>query len=158
MQIGLASHGIRIEPAELGHADVGLLLGAHGREMARRYPDGGWDGTGGRKDLVWIARSHRGEAVGLVAMRALAADVVEVKHLYVADSVRRSGVASALMDAIEAEARRRGATIVLETGTAQPEALALYAARGYRHRDQYEGCDTNSSCSVYLTLERQAPG
>jgi putative acetyltransferase len=146
---------MQIERSDPAAPDVVRLLRAHEHEMARRYPDGGWDGTGGRKDIAWVARSTGGEAVGLVAMRALAADVVEVKHLYVADRARRSGVASALMTAVEAEARTRGAAIVLETGTAQPEALALYHARGYRRRGRYDGCDPSSACSVYLTL---APG
>jgi hypothetical protein len=42
----------------------------------------------------------------------------------------------------------------LETGDAQPEALALYEARGYRRRGPYEGCDVDDGCSVYLTLRR----
>jgi putative acetyltransferase len=126
------------------------LLAAHEAEMAARYPTGTWAGTDGRKDVFWVARDDGGRAVGCVALRVLGADFVEVKHLFVDPSARRTGVARALMDVFEQEARRRGSRIVLETGTEQPEALALYRARGYRHRPPYEGCDADGECSVYL--------
>jgi ribosomal protein S18 acetylase RimI-like enzyme len=54
------------------------------------------------------------------------------------------------MDAFEAEAARRGATIVLETGTEQPEAIELYRSRGYRTRGAYEGSDVCGACSLYF--------
>jgi ribosomal protein S18 acetylase RimI-like enzyme len=145
--------GMRVEQASPEDRDVRWLLHEHEREMARRYPTGSWAGTGGRKDMVWLARALDERPVGIVAMRVLAADVVEVKHLYVASDARRQGVARALMDTLEAEAHRRKAAVVLETGIAQPEAIALYEARGYRRRGPYEGCDLDDACSVYLTLE-----
>ena len=54
------------------------------------------------------------------------------------------------MDAFEAEAARRHATILLGTGTEQPEAIALYRGRGYRSRETYEGSDVNGDCSLYF--------
>jgi ribosomal protein S18 acetylase RimI-like enzyme len=56
----------------------------------------------------------------------------EVKRLYVDPDGRRRGIARALMGEVEARAARRGlVALVLETGTAQPEALALYESLGY---------------------------
>lgn len=118
--------------------------------MAARYDAGNWAGVNGRKDLLWLAREETGAAFGCVALRELRTDGVEVKHLYVLPEARRRGVAAALMDAFEAEAARRGAAIVLETGTEQPEAIALYRARGYRDRGPYEGSDVSGDCSIYL--------
>jgi ribosomal protein S18 acetylase RimI-like enzyme len=130
------------------------LLEAHAADMRLRYPDGGWAGVGSRFDVFWLALLD-GRSVGCVGLRALAPGRVEVKHLYVEPAARRRGVAAALMAAFEAEAATRGAEVVLETGTRQPEAIALYEARGYRRRGPYPGSDVDDACSVYL--ERAAP-
>jgi putative acetyltransferase len=100
--------------------------------------------------VFWVARGEDDRAVGCVALRVLTYDVVEVKHLFVDPSARRRGAASALMDAVEEEARRRGSRIVLETGGEQPEALALYRSRGYGERARYEGSDADGEGSVYF--------
>jgi GNAT superfamily N-acetyltransferase len=56
----------------------------------------------------------------------------EVKRMYVVPEHRREGLARAVLGALEDHARRAGyARILLETGTAQPEAMALYASSGY---------------------------
>jgi ribosomal protein S18 acetylase RimI-like enzyme len=144
-----------IELADPQSTEARHLLEAHADDMAARYDGGNWAGVGGRKDLLWLARSDAGEAVGCVALRVLADDLVEVKHLYVVPSARRRGVGGALMDAFEAEAARRRAAIVLETGTEQPEAIALYRGRGYRGRDAYEGSDVCGECSVYFERNRR---
>ncbi len=143
---------VLIEVADPEAEESRGLLRAHECDMAQRYPQGSWAGTGGAKDHFWLARDKAGSAVGCVALRVLAPDRVEVKHLYVMPSARRAGVGQALMDALEAEARARGAAIVLETGLAQPEAIALYRARGYRSRGPYDGCDIDDVHSVYLEL------
>jgi ribosomal protein S18 acetylase RimI-like enzyme len=139
-----------IELAHPDSPDARRLLEAHAEDMAARYDGGNWAGVNGRKDLLWLAWDDGGDAVGCVALRALRADQVEVKHLYVRPGSRRRGVAAALMDAFEAEAARRGAAIVLETGTEQPEAIELYRRRGYEDRGPYEGSDVHGDCSVYL--------
>ncbi|AEG43121.1 GNAT family N-acetyltransferase [Isoptericola variabilis] len=56
----------------------------------------------------------------------------EVKRLYGAPSHRGHGIARRLMDETEQCSRSLGfRTLVLETGTMQPEAMALYPALGY---------------------------
>lgn len=148
--IGAKTAGMRIELADPDSPDARRLLEAHAEDMAGRYHGGNWAGVNGRKDLLWLARDGDGEAVGCVALRVLRPDRVEVKHLYVEPAARRRRVAAALMDAFEAEASRRAAAVVLETGTEQPEAIALYRARGYRARDAYEGSDVSGDCSLYF--------
>jgi GNAT superfamily N-acetyltransferase len=142
---------LRVEP---GDPAARGLLAEHAREMARRYGgDGTWEGVAGRKDALWLA-SADDVALGVIALRVLDCDRVEVKHLYVVPTVRRTGLAAALMDALEADARARGAaSIVLETGTAQPEALALYAARGYHSRGPYPECEFQTPTSRYFELD-----
>lgn len=58
--------------------------------------------------------------------------VAEIKRMYVAPRARRSGLARRLLDHLETTARDAGAgAMVLETGTEQPEAIALYESAGY---------------------------
>jgi ribosomal protein S18 acetylase RimI-like enzyme len=57
----------------------------------------------------------------------------EVKRMYVATWGRRSGLARRILATLEASAQSSGADVmVLETGTGQPEAIALYRSAGYR--------------------------
>lgn len=56
----------------------------------------------------------------------------EIKRMFVRSSLRRSGIARALLEHLISEARDAGLRrLVLETGTAQPEAIALYRAAGF---------------------------
>jgi putative acetyltransferase len=142
---------VQIDLADPNSPEAQRLLEAHAADMAARYGGGGsWEGVGGRKDLLWLARDGGDPAIGCVALRALSDDRIEVKHLYVEPCARRRGVAAALMDAFEAEASRRRASIVLETGSRQPEAIALYRTRGYRERDVYEGADVCGEGALYF--------
>jgi GNAT superfamily N-acetyltransferase len=75
-----------------------------------------------------------GKAVGCGALRALDAVSAEVKRMYVVPGSRGSGVAAALLAALEDAARDRGwTTVKLETGDAQPDAIRFYEREGY-HR------------------------
>jgi ribosomal protein S18 acetylase RimI-like enzyme len=56
----------------------------------------------------------------------------EVKRMYVVPAARGRGLARAMLAHLEATAREAGAEVmVLETGEAQPEAIALYESSGY---------------------------
>jgi ribosomal protein S18 acetylase RimI-like enzyme len=56
----------------------------------------------------------------------------ELKRMYVSASARGRGFARAVLGELERTALERGRTrTVLETGTAQPEAVALYDSSGY---------------------------
>ena len=84
------------------------------------------------------------EAVGHSALRPVHLDrlddrvalddraVLEVKKVFVAESVRGRGVARLLMGELETIARgRRAASLVLQTGPLQVPAIALYEDLGY---------------------------
>lgn len=142
---------MRIELADPDSPEAHRLLRAHAADMAARYGAGGsWEGVDGRKDMLWLARDGDGDAIGCVALRELRADQVEVKHLYVVPGARRRGVGDALIDALETEATRRGASVVLETGFRQPESIALYRKRGYRPRRRYDGADICGEGSLFF--------
>ncbi|MFL6024496.1 MAG: GNAT family N-acetyltransferase [Marmoricola sp.] len=57
----------------------------------------------------------------------------EIKRMYVAPAGRGRGLARAVLAHLEQTAAAGGAEVmILETGTGQPEALALYASSGYQ--------------------------
>jgi GNAT superfamily N-acetyltransferase len=88
-------------------------------------------------------RAHDGPAPDFEAGDA------EVKRMYVAPGARGRGYARVIQGELErtaADAGRR--RIVLETGTAQPEAMALYTSAGYlpvRNFSRYR-CSPTSRC------------
>ena len=59
-------------------------------------------------------------------------NTAEIKRMYVAAAARRTGLARAVLAHLEQTAREAGAEVmILETGLAQPEAIALYESSGY---------------------------
>jgi GNAT superfamily N-acetyltransferase len=73
-----------------------------------------------------------GEGVGCGGLRALDAEHGEIKRMYVTPAHRGTGVATALLHTLEADARTRGWTrLLLETGERQPDAMRFYEREGY---------------------------
>ena len=71
-------------------------------------------------------------ALGCGGLRQLSASEAEVKRMYVIPTARGTGVSTAILDALEEFSRSRGsARLVLETGTAQPDAVRFYEREGY---------------------------
>ncbi|AZH84770.1 GNAT family N-acetyltransferase [Plantibacter sp. PA-3-X8] len=79
-----------------------------------------------------VATDAAGTALGCGALRLLAEHRAEVKRMYVAPAARGTGVAVAVLRALEDEARSLGVEeLLLETGTAQPDAMRFYEREGY---------------------------
>lgn len=75
---------------------------------------------------------------------------VELKRMYVVPWARGRGYASILLQELENTARAAGhRRMVLETGDKQPEAIALYLARGYSDVRKF-GMRKDSPTSVHL--------
>jgi putative acetyltransferase len=86
-----------------------------------------------RPNVAFLMSRIDGRAVGCGAVVDHHAEYGEVKRLYVAPEARGRGVGARLLEMLEATARHRGLSLMrLETGTKQPEALALYRRMGYR--------------------------
>jgi ribosomal protein S18 acetylase RimI-like enzyme len=80
---------------------------------------------------VFVIGYEGGEAVASGAIRPFER-FAEIKRVYVLPAFRGRGYARAMMAFLEAEAVRRGFTHgVLETGSGQPEAIALYRSLGW---------------------------
>jgi GNAT superfamily N-acetyltransferase len=140
---------LEIRPSRFGAPAAARLIAAAQAESAVRYggPDetfveaSQFDPPEGAFLVAWAG----GEAVGCGGWRTLlydagtgtgagqAEDVAEIKRMYVVPDARGSGVAAAMLAALEASARQHGMRrIVLETGEGNPEAIKFYAKSGYQ--------------------------
>lgn len=132
------------------HPDVARLVDEVQQEYVRRYggPDAVpldermfVDGLGGFFVGYETGSDEGGEDVAVAmggwrvrdeVVRLGARNAAELKRMYVAPAGRGRGHARAVLAHVEADAAAHGHDVlVLETGTAQPEAIALYLASGY---------------------------
>src|SRR5688572_18192676 len=113
--------------------DASALIAALNAELAHRYPEPGAnyfrldasEVAPGRGAFL-IARSDR-QPVGCGAIRKLDEASAELKRMYVLPKHRGQGVGRDLLQHLETVGRELGVSrLVLETGTRQPEAMALY--------------------------------
>jgi putative acetyltransferase len=80
-----------------------------------------------------VARDGAGRALGCGALVARG-DYAEVKRMFVAPAARGQGAGGRLLAEIVARARAAGfASLKLETGIKQPEAIALYERDGFAY-------------------------
>ena len=87
--------------------------------------------------LFLLARLD-GAAAGCGGWRDLGAGRAEIKRMFTVAEYRNRGVARALLAELERTAAAAGiGELVLETGTVQPEAIALYESSGYRPIDGF---------------------
>ncbi len=143
----LKTDTVAIAPEPITSRDAALLIGALNAELSAGYPEPGANHF--RLDPeevapsagVFLVARQAGRPVGCGALRYLReADLVrelgprvgELKRMYVAPEVRGQGVGRSLLARLEEEARALGLTrLVLETGTRQSAALALYTRAGF---------------------------
>jgi putative acetyltransferase len=128
--------GVDVEQITKATDDVRLLIGELDQVLAAEYLPEQRHGLA----LEALFQPHvrfflarlNGAAIGCGGM-ALFDDFAEVKRMYVRETVRRRGVAQALLTRIEMEARVAGFVVLrLETGELQAAALRLYARAGFR--------------------------
>jgi len=76
--------------------------------------------------------------VGCGGLRLLEPGTAEIKRMYVEPAARGTGVAAALLRALESHARDLGITrMLLETGVGQPDAIRFYQREGYEPIEAY---------------------
>jgi GNAT superfamily N-acetyltransferase len=79
-----------------------------------------------------------GTPVGCGAIKEFAPGVMEVKRMYTSIDHRKKGIASKVLDELEKWGLETGyAKAILETGTKQFEAIAMYSSLGYERIDNY---------------------
>ena len=100
-------------------------------ELRHRYDNPEGEFRLGDGAMCWVAEVE-GLPAGCVAFERVSENLAEMRRLFVRPEYRGNGVASALVGQVEAAASGLGyATLRLETGTRQPEAMALYEKLGY---------------------------
>ena len=142
--VGGVGEGLRLEVARISGRDTQALVTEVQAEYTLLYggPDdspmdeGGFEAPQGAFFLGYV--DGRPVAMGgwrvrpdLHVLDGVA--VTEIKRMYVAPAARRRGHARRVLAHLEQTAREAGSDVmVLETGTMQPEAIAMYVASGYQ--------------------------
>jgi GNAT superfamily N-acetyltransferase len=139
--------GLDIVRVGYGHPDAMLLIAEVQAEYVVRY--GGPDDTpldplmfeppAGSFYVGYLGLADARHAVASGAWRAHddvevfgTGRTAEIKRMYVAPAARGRGVARRMLAHLERTAGETGfEAMILETGTAQPEAIALYESSGY---------------------------
>jgi GNAT superfamily N-acetyltransferase len=130
---------IEIKPTRYGGSVARKLIAELMADLAERYGDADatpieaveFDPPDGGFFVAYLD----GSPVGCGGWRSWAGseEIAEIKRVYTSATVRGKGVGKAIMAALEADARSHGRVrAILETGTAQPEAIAMYQAIGYQ--------------------------
>ena len=134
--LGVPDDEVVLEAVAFDSDVAATLVAEVQQEYVRRY--GGHDETpvdptefappGG----TFLIAQYGAVTIGCAGMRRHDVNTVEVKRMFVRAEHRRRGHARRLLRALEDLAREQGyQRVVLETGLAQPEAIALYASAGY---------------------------
>jgi putative acetyltransferase len=88
--------------------------------------------------LFLVARDSAGVALGCGGLRLLEPGAAEIKRMYVVPAARGSGVAVAILHALEDAGRDLGLnTLKLETGHGQPDAMRFYEREGYSRIENF---------------------
>jgi len=107
-------------------------------------------------DGTFLIAELDGDLAGCAGLRRHDQGIAELKRMYVRPTYRRRGLARLLLGAVEDRALALGyRQLILETGSEQPEALALYVASGYQPYENfgyYQG--SGLDCSFIKDLAR----
>jgi ribosomal-protein-alanine N-acetyltransferase len=107
---------------------------------------------GGLPTIRYLVAEVDGEVVGY-AVASFAGDIAELQRIGVTPTARRTGVASALLDEVVAEAPATGANrLLLEVREDNGGALAFYAARGFIEIDRRPRYYRDGTTAVVLRL------
>ena len=142
----LTSAMVDVREVDPVHPDARHCLRAYIAELNRRS-NAGYDPTKGvpaepasmRPPAgVFVVASLEAEPVGCGGVKYHDGQPSEIKRMWVAESVRGLGLGRRLLERLEGEALRHGATVTrLETNGALTEAIALYRAAGYEEVEPF---------------------
>lgn len=109
--------------------------------------------AGGLPTISYLVAEADGRVVGH-AVASVVADLAELQRIAVDPAHRRTGLASALLDAVVALARDGGAErVLLEVREDNVGALAFYAARGFAEIDRRPRYYRDGTTAVVMQRE-----
>lgn len=125
-----------IQNREITHPDVSLLMRRAEEELLELYPDEPPSPVHPRARSV--VAYVMGQAVGCGALIPVDETTVEIKRMYVLPEYRGQGVARRILGILirRAEAQHFE-NVILETGTKQIAAIALYESSGFERTEPY---------------------
>jgi GNAT superfamily N-acetyltransferase len=128
-------HEVVIAQVSPDSRDALDLIEALDDELLRRYPGAVIEGLlpeDAMDRLAFLVARIGNRPVACGAVRAIDPAVGEIKRMFVRPECRGQGIARAILAALEARAAELGySTLRIETGSRQPEAVALYKTAGY---------------------------
>lgn len=148
---------MRIDVVKYDAPEAAELIEQVQREYVLRY--GGRDGTpvdpaefAPPRGLFLVGFDDLGTGVACGGWRSHGDDA-ELKRMYVRRDARRGGLARELLAELERTALAAGhRRIILETGSRQPEAVALYRSAGYTDIPAF-GYYASAPLSIHLGKE-----
>jgi GNAT superfamily N-acetyltransferase len=129
---------LAIRRADLDSPQAQLLIGELNVELAAMYPEPGANHF--KLDAEEVAAAKGAFLIGYLgvvpvacgAIRRIDTRVAEVKRMYVVPAQRGRGISRVILAALEEHAQQlEFERLVLETGTRQLEAIALYRGAGF---------------------------
>jgi GNAT superfamily N-acetyltransferase len=131
----------RCDPGQPPASDLIAAVLAEYNAVAGRHLTGGPSATASdfspRGGAFVVGFAETGEPACGGGLKALGDGVAEIKRFYVAPPFRGQGLARALLEALEGEARRLGHRLVrLDTTT---PTWPMYLSAGYREVADYNG-------------------
>jgi GNAT superfamily N-acetyltransferase len=153
----MSADSITITRADLTSDVSRALITELNAELTGMYPEPGATHFGldpaevdeGHGAFLVITRD--GVPVGCGAVRRIDPDTAELKRMYVSPTMRGTGLGRRLVAVLEAEAQKLGVRrLVLETGTRQLAAIALYQATGFQLIPLYGEYQHSADTSVCM--------
>ncbi|MFD9509932.1 bifunctional helix-turn-helix transcriptional regulator/GNAT family N-acetyltransferase [Streptomyces mirabilis] len=136
---------ITVETVDGASRDARDCLAGYAADIDARFPEGFDPAALVRPDEVsgdsgaFLVAYEEGRPVGCGALRGLAPDAGEIRHVWVRPEARRLGLARRILDALERAAVSRGYGVVrLDTHAVLTEAQAMYRACGYTEIPRYD--------------------
>lgn len=150
----MSAPALTVAPVAVDHPDALRLIAESEAESVARYaPEHRFAASPeallAAGAVFVLARNAAGAALGAGGF-APCDGYGELKRIVTTRAARGQGVARAVVAALEAEAIRRGLTLMrLETGRESPDAIALYARCGYARRGPFGAYAANAS-SIFM--------
>jgi putative acetyltransferase len=128
--------GVLIQGREITHPDVTGLLRRAEEELLELYPDEPASPVHPR--ATFVVAYVMGQPVGCGALAPVDDVTIEIKRMYVLPDHRGAGVARRILAALIRRAKERlFEEVILETGTKQKAAIALYESSGFERTEPY---------------------